>query len=229
MSATTTKLRLYKPGGGSTGTITPDEVADIDKLNGNFDKIDAAFGVVICTSTTRPGTPYTGEIIYETDTLLFKVYSGTAWLAASYTESVTLTNTVTLSNKTLLSPHEVTTISATAASGTINYDVVTQADLYYTTAASANFTLNFRGNSTTTLDSLLSVGQTTTVVFRNTNGTTAYYPTAFTIDGTSVTPKWQGGFAPAAGNASAVDVYTFAITKTGTGTYAVFASIVRFS
>ncbi len=40
MPAFTPTLNLYKPGGGSTGVITPDEVADIDRLNQNFDAID---------------------------------------------------------------------------------------------------------------------------------------------------------------------------------------------
>ena len=41
MPAFTPFLNLYKPGGGSTGTILPDEVADIDRLNQNFDLIDS--------------------------------------------------------------------------------------------------------------------------------------------------------------------------------------------
>jgi hypothetical protein len=167
-------------------------------------------------------TSITGANITDT-----RVASTSNLVGANY---VTLAGTQTLTNKTLVSPQEVTTIAATAATGTINFDTVTQADLYYTTSATANFTLNFRGNSGTTLNSLLPVGQTTTVVFRNTNGSTAYYPTVFQIDGTAVTPKWQGGTAPSSGSASAVDVYTFAITKTAaTPTYQVFASVVKFA
>lgn len=41
MPASTPFLGLYKPGGGSTGLITPDEVVDIDRLNTNADLIDA--------------------------------------------------------------------------------------------------------------------------------------------------------------------------------------------
>jgi hypothetical protein len=124
---------------------------------------------------------------------------------------------------------EKTTVTATAAASTINFDLSTQADLYYTSNASANFTLNFRGASGTTLNTLMQTGQTVTCVFRNTNGSTAYYANAFTVDGTSVTPKWQGGTAPTSGNASSVDVYTFAITKTGSATFSVFASQSKFA
>ena len=68
-----------------------------------------------------------------------------------------------------------------------------------------------------------------TITFLVTNGSTAYYPSAFTIDGTSVTPKWQGGTVPTAGNASSIDAYTYAIVKTGSAAYTVFASQTKFA
>jgi hypothetical protein len=123
---------------------------------------------------------------------------------------------------------ETTTVSATAATGTINYDAGTQSVLYYTTNASGNWTLNVRWNSTTTLNSILSTGQSITVVFMATQGSTAYYQSAFQVDGSSVTPKWQGGTAPTAGNASGIDVYSMTITKTGSATYNVLASQTQF-
>lgn len=135
----------------------------------------------------------------------------------------------TVSFATLRSPKEITTVSATAATGTINYDQQTQADLFYTSNASANFTLNFRGSSSVTLNNSMATGETATLVFRNTNGTTPYYPTAFSIDGTSVTPKWLGGTAPSAGNASSIDVYSFVITKTGSATFTVLGSVSKFA
>jgi hypothetical protein len=153
---------------------------------------------------------------------------------------VTLAGTETLTNKTLTAPistegrftapKEFVTVSATAATGTIAYDCKTQGVLYYTTNASANFTLNFRGNSGTTLAASLGTGDSITVVFLNTNGATAYYPTVFQIDGTAVTPVWSGGTAPSTGNASAIDSYSFTIVKTAaTPTYKVFASVTKFA
>jgi hypothetical protein len=62
----------------------------------------------------------------------------------------------------------------------------------------------------------------------NTNGTTAYYPTAITVDGASVTPKWQGGSTPSSGNTSAIDVYTYTIIKTGSAAFTVLASQTKF-
>lgn len=124
--------------------------------------------------------------------------------------------------------YENATVSATAATGTINFDVLTQSVLQYTTNASANWTLNIRGNSSTTLNSLMTTGQSITIVFMAAQGATAYYNSAVTIDGTAVTPKWQGNAAPTSGNASSTDVYTYAIIKTGSGTYNVLASQSKF-
>jgi hypothetical protein len=134
-----------------------------------------------------------------------------------------------LSFATLRSPKEITTVSATAATGTINYDQQTQADLFYTSNASANFTLNFRGSSSVTLNNSMATGETATLVFRNTNGTTPYYANVIQIDGTTVTPKWLGGTAPSAGNASSIDVYSFVITKTGSATFTVLGSVSKFA
>lgn len=154
---------------------------------------------------------------------------GLTWSAAA-SGDVTLTGTQALSNKTLISPDERCTVSATAATGTVNFDVATQGVLYYTTNASANFTLNFRGSSSATLTSILATGDSVSAVFLNTNGTTAYYPTVFQIDGSAVTPKWSGGTAPSAGNASSIDAYSFTIIKTAsTPTYTVLAGAVKFA
>jgi hypothetical protein len=125
---------------------------------------------------------------------------------------------------------EAVTISASVATGTINYNVLDNKGVtYYTSAATGNWTLNVRGNASTTLNSIMSIGQALTIVFINTTTATAYYQTAFQIDGTSVTPKWQGGTAPSSGNASSNDVYSFTITKTANATYFVLGSQVRFA
>ena len=136
----------------------------------------------------------------------------------------------TSTSSILVSPEERTTVSATAATGTVNFDAATQSVLYYTTNASANWTLNVRGTSSTTLTSMLAVGDAITVVFLNTNGATAYYPTVYQIDGSAVTPKWQGGTAPSAGNASSIDSYSLTILKTAaTPTYVVLGSQTKFA
>jgi len=163
---------------------------------------------------------------YQSGTLFFSSASAAIFFGDSATPSAGST----ITRPKLVSPTELTTVTATAATGTINYDSMTQGVLYYTSNASANFTLNIRGNSTTTLNSLLSVGDAITVVFLNTNGGTAYYPTVYQIDGSAVTPKWQGGTAPTAGNVSSVDSYSLTIIKTAaTPTYLVLASQTKFA
>ena len=141
----------------------------------------------------------------------------------------TASNTQTLTNKNLQTVSETVTISATAATGTINYDVSTQSVLYYTTNASANWTTNFRGSSGTSLNSLMSTGQSITVAFLVTQGGTAYYNNVVQVDGSTVTPKWQGGTAPSAGNASSVDIYSYTIVKTGNAAFTIFASQTKFA
>lgn len=141
----------------------------------------------------------------------------------------TLSSTGSTTFKALVTAGETTTVSATAATGTINYDVLTQGVLYYTSNASANWTLNVRGNSGTTLNSLMAVGETRTITFLVPQGSTAYYQSAMTIDGSSVTPKWQLGVTPSSGNASSIDVYVFSILKTASATYTVLASQTKFA
>jgi len=124
---------------------------------------------------------------------------------------------------------ENATITAGAPSSTTNFDVITQAVQYYTSNATTNFTLNIRGNSTTSLNTLLAVGQSATIALLVTNGTTAYYPSAITIDGTSVTPKWGGGTAPTSGDASAIYVYVFTVIKTASATYTVLGNQTKYA
>ena len=121
-------------------------------------------------------------------------------------------------------------VVATAAPSTVNIDVNTSSVWYYTSNATANFTINVRADSTpTTLNSIMTTGDSMTVVLLNTNGTTAYYPTSFQIDGSSVTPKWQGGVAPSSGNVSSIDVYAYNIVKTANATFTVLASQTKFA
>ena len=119
---------------------------------------------------------------------------------------------------------EKATIAATAATGTINYDVITQAVLYFTANASGNYTLNIRGDSSNTLNSIMDTGESVTIAHLVTQGSSAYYNNAVTIDGSSVTPEWQGGSVPSAGNASSVDVYSYTIFKTGDAAFHSFCS-----
>jgi hypothetical protein len=164
--------------------------------------------------------------------------NGTTWTSAaglSLSGDNTWTGTQTFSGTSsklavvLNDAAETTTVTATAATGTINFDVTTQSVLYYTSNASGNWTLNVRASSGTTLNTVMSTGQSVTIAFIVTNGGTAYYQTGFQVDGSSVTPRWQGGTAPTAGNASSLDVYVVTIIKTGSATFTALASQTKFA
>jgi len=149
--------------------------------------------------------------------------------AQTFTGTQTFSGTSSVLAMVLNDAAEVATVSATAATGTINYDVTTQSVQYYTSNASANWTVNFRASSGTSLNTAMTTGQSVTVAFLVTQGSTAYYNNVVQVDGTTVTPKYQGGTAPAAGNASSVDVYMYTIVKTGSAAFTVFASQTKFA
>lgn len=124
---------------------------------------------------------------------------------------------------------EKAAISATGLSGTVNFNALDGAVVYVTGNATGNWTLNLRGDGSTTLNSVLATGDTFTFVVMATQGATAYYQSGMQIDGNSVTPKWSGGTAPTAGNASSIDVYTFVVIKTASATFTVLASQTKFA
>jgi len=148
--------------------------------------------------------------------------------ATTFTAKQTFSGGTGVFGVKLVSALEKITVSATAATGTINYDATTQNILYYTSSATANWTLNIRGDGSNSLDSLMASGESLTIAFRVTQGATPYYNSAVTIDGNAVTPKWLAG-APTSGTASGVDTYLYEVVKTGSATFTVFASKASFS
>ncbi len=151
--------------------------------------------------------------------------------ATSFTAKQTFSGTSSVFASKFVNMVEKVTVTATAATGTINYDATTQSILYYTSNAIANWTVNLRASSGTSMDSALSTGEDITVVHLVTQGGTAYYNSAVQVDGTTsgVTTVWQGGTAPTAGNASSIDSYSYTVVKTGSATFTVFASQTRFA
>lgn len=158
--------------------------------------------------------------------------NGNALFNTTTTANTTLTvvgNLSTTGTTTVQQVKEKVTANGTGSTGTINYDLLTQAIILKTANASANFTLNFRGNSTTTLDTMLSSNQSITCTFINTNGTTGYYANNIQIDGSNITPLWAGFGAPTIGTVSGKDAYTFNIIKTAANTYTVLASVIGYT
>jgi hypothetical protein len=213
-------------GGGTSGTVSL--------------AVDTTVVATTNNTLTMSGKTLTSPIISTISN------TGTLTLPTSTDTLVGRATTDTLTNKTLTSPAitgptitgttaiqqilETATVSATAATGTINYDLLTNgAVTYYTSNASANWTLNVRGSATTSLNTLMSTGQSMTLAFLVTQGGTAYYQSAFQIDGSSVTPKWQGGTAPTSGNTSSIDIYSITIIKTGNAAFTAFAAQTKFA
>lgn len=187
----------------------------------------------IDASVTLTGTQTVTNKTFTSPTISTILNTGTITLPTSTDTLVGRATTDTLTNKiisgaTLVSPEERLTVSATAATGTINFDASTQGILYYTSNSTANWTLNVRGTSSVTLNSLLAINDSITIAFISTNGATPYYASALTIDGTSVTPKYLSSSGFTAGNASGIDVYTYTIIKTASATWTVLATQVKF-
>jgi hypothetical protein len=211
--------------------------------------------MVFADSTARDaaltGIETEGMFTYLADTNKTQYYSGSAWTDLVDTSTlVSLTGTQTLTNKTLTSPtiDTATVNSPTLANPVLTgaaregvyttgtgfagytYDITTNGTIQYITAnATANGTVNIRSTSSQTLNTLMSTGQALTLVLAITNGSTAYYPTAYQIDGSAITPKWSGGTAPSSGNASAIDSYTLTIIKTGSAAFTVLANVTKYA
>jgi hypothetical protein len=138
-------------------------------------------------------------------------------------------NTSTLSSPVLVSGEERMVFTGTAATGTIAIDLLTANTHFFNSNATGNQVINLRGSATTSLNTILATNDTITAVVLIQNGSTAYYPTAVQVDGSSVTPKWQGGTAPSSGNTNSIDAYVITIMKSGSATYTVLASQTKFA
>lgn len=149
--------------------------------------------------------------------------------------AVTLTGAQTLTNKTLTAPainagtfsaaEEVVNLVGTGFAG-YTYDTNNGTFVYIYANATANGVVNFRGDASNTLNSLLSTGQSISCTLLLLNGATPYRVTSVTVDGSApAATVWSGGTAPAAGNASARDAYSFTIVKLdGAPTWLVLAA-----
>jgi hypothetical protein len=124
---------------------------------------------------------------------------------------------------------ETATVSTANATANVTLNAITQSILYYTGNATANTTINITGNSTVSLNNAMANGQSISVVFMSTQGNTAYYVNGYQIDGSAITPKWQGNSAPTTGNARGIDVYSFTAIKTANATFTVLASQTQFA
>ena len=138
---------------------------------------------------------------------------------------VTLTGVQTLENKTVKGLREfVNYLVVSGATGTLVIPATTSIS-YYTVNSTGNFVINVTGLSSL---SSLAYGESITIVVLVTNGTTGYYMTGLQVDGSSVTPKYQGG-APSSGTANGVDRYSITIMKDYSGSYFYRAFVAKSS
>jgi hypothetical protein len=227
--------------GATIGSVTNTEIGYLSGVSSAIQtQINARLTTATASSTYAPlespsltGTPLSTTAAVDTNTTQIATTAyvvGQGYLKANTAASTYAPLTAaTLTRPVFTSPLETITTSATAATGTVQVDVVTSGAKYYTSNASADWTFNFRGDGSTTLNSLMSTGQSITVAFLVTNGSTAYRPTVFQVDGSAVTPKWQGGNAPASGNVNSIDSYTFTIIKTASATFTVLGAQSKFA
>jgi len=209
---TTNATRYLTLTSATSGTITGEYTSSTKlQFNPSTGVITAAFSGAL-NGSVGATTPSTG-----------------AFTTISASSTATLPGSSSTLAAILTNAAEICTVSATAATGTIAYYPSTQSVLYYTTSASANWTVNLAFSAGTTMNTAMSTGQSLTVAFLVTQGSTAYYNTVVQVDGTTsgVTTIWQGG-APSSGNASGVDVYTYTIIKTGSAAFTVLASQTQF-
>ena len=240
----------FAPTGG-TGVVLQQGAKTLVYTDGTtmFD-VMADLGDISVTSLTSSGnvagTNINGSAVISTGNV-----SGTNLIATANTVNIqgsapAITATAGTNTDLLLQPNgygfvtfdgggkiqqlaEKVNTSATAATGTIDFNAIDGAIQNFTSNASANFTFNLRGNSTVSLDSLLDVGESITVAHIVQQGSTAYYANVVQIDGSTVTPKWQGGSAPTEGNANSADTYTYTAIKTAANTFTVLAAQTQFA
>ena len=111
----------------------------------------------------------------------------------------------------------------------INIDTNTQGVVLSTATATANFTINLRGDGSNSLDASMDNGESITIAYINKNNNVTYYNTTVKVDGSVVTPVWQGGSAPTGGNVTSNDVYTLTAIKTASSTFTVLAAQTQFA
>jgi len=119
-------------------------------------------------------------------------------------------------------------LTTTSKGSTINFDTLTQSALYYTGSIGGNFILNVRGNSSTTLDSILTTGQAVTVTILINNSSAGYYPSSLQVDGASQTIKYQFG-STFTQDGVTLSAFSFTIIKTASATFTVLGSQTRYS
>jgi len=199
----------------------------VSKARTNADNVAGDISAVTAGSGLSGGGS-SGSVSLSVDTAVVATTSNTLTMSAKTLTSPTI-NTASIQSPVLIAGEERMVFTGTAATGTINIDTLTANTHFFNSNATGNQVINLRGSATTSLNDIVATNDSLTAVILIQNGSTAYYPTAIQIDGVGVVPKWQGGTAPTAGNASSIDAYVFTVMKSGSATYTVLASQTKFA
>jgi len=197
-------------------------------------QLDVNFNTVATLGNASVGLGNTTTTVGNLTLTNVTLSSGTSNMTLGNTavtigSATTSVGNLALTNVTITTIQEPANVTATAANATINMDLLNNAVLYLTSNATGNFTVNFRGTSATSLNNVMSNNTSVACTVLATQGNTAYYNSVVQVDGSSVTPKWQGGTAPTSGNASSIDSYTYVIIKTGSAAFTVLAAQTKFA
>ena len=207
---------------GSTMLVDANGTISVD-----FTSVNSSIANLSSVSATNIAT--VSSVSYSTFTTLSSNTFTSIFAPHDYTTKQSFLGNVTSIGTKLFSAIEGVSVSSAASTGTINFDLTAQATIFNTTNATGNFTINFRGNASNSLNSLLAVGESITAAFLTNNGATAYYNTSVTVDSATPTVRWQNGVTPTAGNTNSTDIYSYIILKTAAATFTVFATLTKFA
>ena len=200
-------------------------------------QLDANFNTTATLGNTAIGLGNTTTSVGNLTLTNVTIVSGTSTVGNVTLGNTTvgLGNTATsignlaLNNATIENIQEPANITATAANATINIDILSNVVVYCTANATGNFTVNFRGNAGTTFNNAVPANVSVSASLVTAQGATAYYNSLVQVDGSTVTPKWQGGTAPTSGNAKATDTYVYVVMKSAANTYTILATQTKFA
>tara|TARA_R110001606_G_scaffold73171_1_gene168641 strand:- start:157 stop:819 length:663 start_codon:yes stop_codon:yes gene_type:complete len=118
---------------------------------------------------------------------------------------------------------EKVNVTAGKLSDNLNIDLANGMVHLFTTAESTTAVPNIRVDGSTSLNSVMAIGESVVVTLITTANASAY-SAQMTIDGGAQTENWVGGSAPSDGGSSGVDIHSFTIIKTASATFTVIAN-----
>jgi len=201
-----------------TSNSIPDGLITVNKLSSN--SVTSAKIVVDAVTLTKiANASITAPKIANANVLTSEIQNNAVTFSKIQNDAVSSSKIAPLVNL-----QEDTSIVAAAFDATTNIDLLTNSVYFNANAADTNFKVNFRADASTSLNSIMGIGNTISAAIMVTNTGSAYYINAHEVDGSSVTPKYQGGTAYSGGNANSIDIYTFSIIKTADATFTMLAS-----